>query len=40
MNQAEIMILGYDPERQLLSVDLHNGLPEFTLRVDEVTFKY
>ena len=24
----------------MLSVDLHNGLPEFTMRVDEVVFKY
>lgn len=30
------MILGYDPERYLLSVKLQNGLPDFTLRVDEV----
>ncbi|MNX87030.1 hypothetical protein D3C86_1189400 [compost metagenome] len=34
------MTLGYDPERHLLSVNLQNGLPEFTLRVDEVVFKY
>ena len=24
----------------MLSLDLHNGLPEFTLRVDELIFKY
>jgi hypothetical protein len=34
------MILGCDPERHLLSVDLHNSLPEFTMRVDEVNFMF
>ena len=34
------MNIGFDPERHLLSVDLQNGLPEFTLRVDELVIKY